>query len=144
MTPTVLLIASVLVQGGIAFVLLGVLGLIRIPLVMRGKIRLDQVALSREPWPLHEKRVANAFDNQFQVPVLFYAASGLSLYFGPVWFEVVLAWVFVLTRIVHAAVFATNNDVVRRFFAYAAGCVALAILWLDLTLRLLLLLAGGR
>jgi hypothetical protein len=130
------LVLAILLQGVVAFVLLAVLGNIRLPLVGSGKIRMADIALSREPWPEHEKRVSNAFDNQFQMPVLFYVGAGIALYFGASWVEVLLAWLFVVSRIAHATVFATTNNVHQRFSAYAIGCVVLAILWFDLLIRL--------
>jgi hypothetical protein len=130
------MIGALLAQGAIAIVLLWVLGAIRIPLVVQRKIKMRDVALSREPWPENEKRVSNAFDNQFQLPVLLYLGGGVSLYFGPIWIEIVAVWLFVLTRIVHAAVFATTNNVVYRFSAYTAGYVILSAFWLELILRL--------
>ena len=137
------LILAMLVQGGIALLLLLVLGAIRVPLVARGDMPVGRIALSREPWPEHEKKVSNAFDNQFQLPVLFYAVCGLSLYFGVTWIEVVLAWLFVLARIAHAAVFAINNNVPGRFAAYSTCFAALGILWLDLVIRLILTATGA-
>ncbi len=140
---TAWLIAAVLVQGLIAAVLLLALGAIRLPLVHAGRIKVDDVALSRDPWPIQEKRVSNAFDNQFQLPVLFYVACGLALYFGPGALEAILAWLFVLTRIAHAAVFATTNNVGQRFAAYSLGFAVLGILWIDLAVRLVLVASGS-
>jgi hypothetical protein len=137
------LVAAMLVQGAIAFVLLLLLGSIRLPMVARGRIHIRDIALSREPWPDNEKRVSNAFDNQFQLPVLFYVACGLALYFGAIWIEVLLAWLFVLSRLAHAAIFAYDNHVIRRFSAYTLGAVALALLWLDLVVRLILIATTG-
>ena len=130
------LVAAILAQAAIAIVLLIVLGMIRVPMVASGKMPMRDIALSREPWPVHEKRVSNAFDNQFQVPVLFYVACGLALYFGPSWLEVALAWLFVLSRIVHAAVFATSNYVPQRFMAYAIGTTVLGLFGIELLIRL--------
>lgn len=137
MTPaTIALIAAALAQGAIALVLLFMLGAIRVPMVTSGKMPVAKVALSREPWPEHEKKVANAFDNQFQLPVLFYVAIGLTLYFGATWIEVVLAWLFVVSRLIHTVIFVTRNRVYRRFFAYTFGYAVLGIYWLDLIARL--------
>lgn len=138
------LVAAMLGQGAIALLLLFVLGTIRVPMVARGEMPVGRVALSREPWPEHEKKVSNAFDNQFQLPALFYVACGLALYFGPILFEVVLAWLFVLSRIVHAFIFATRNRVYRRFFAYTFGYAMLCLFWLDLIVRLVLSATGPR
>ena len=142
--PKYLMVAALLAQGVIALVLLFVLGTIRIPLVLQKKVRVRDVALSREAWPEHEKRVSNAFDNQFQLPVLFYVASGISLTFGPIGFEVVVAWLFVATRVVHAAVFATTNNVNHRFLAYTAGYLVLLVFWGELILRLCFLMIWNR
>ncbi|MEO6013943.1 MAG: MAPEG family protein [Devosia sp.] len=130
------LIGAVLAQGAIAIVLVYLLGSIRVPMVASGKMKMRDIALSREPWPEHEKKVANAFDNQFQLPVLFYVGCGLSLYFGTIWIEVIVAWLFVLTRVVHAVVFATTNRVQHRFFWYTAGLGILTFFWLELIARL--------
>ena len=127
-----LIVLAMLAQGGIAMLLLMRLGAIRVPLVMRGKVDMEAIALSREPWPEGEKRVSNAFDNQFQLPVLFYVACGLALYLGAGWIAVVLVWLFVVTRVVHALIFITSNIVPWRSFAYSAGFVCLALLWLWL------------
>ena len=134
-----LLVGSMLAQGLLALVLVWVLGAIRIPLVAGGKIKVADIALSREAWPEHEKRVSNAVDNQFQLPLLFYVACGLCLYFGPIWVEVLLGWLFVVSRMVHALIFVTHNRVYRRFFAYTFGYAVLAVFWIDLIVRLILI-----
>lgn len=136
--------ALLLAQGAIALVLLFVLGAIRVPMVANGTMPVAKVALSREPWPEHEKKVSNAFDNQFQLPLLFYVASGVALYLGAGWLEAALAWAFVVSRIVHAVIFATRNRVYRRFFAYTFGYGVLIIFWLDLIIRLLVNAFGSR
>lgn len=132
------LIAAILAQGALALGLLWYLGTIRIPMVMQGEVRIDDIALERQGWPKREWQASNAFDNQFQLPVLFYVGAGLALYFGPTIFEVVLAWLFVVTRYVHAFVHITDNHVIRRFAAYFAGLAVLCVLWLDLVVRLFL------
>lgn len=140
-TAATWLIAAILAQGMIAFVLLWVLGTIRVPMVASGRMPIPDIALSRDPWPAHEKRISNAFDNQFQLPVLFYVACGLALYFGPSWIEVIIAWGFVVARVAHATIFATTNNVVQRFSAYTACFAILVIFWIDLIIRLVF--AGG-
>ena len=131
------LAVAVFAQGLLALLLLGYLGTIRVPLVVSGKVRIRDVALSREPWPEREKQVSNAFDNQFQLPVLFYVACGFSILMQSGWLDVLLAWAFVVTRYVHAFIFITDNHVVRRFFAYSAGYFILCLLWAWIGFRLL-------
>ena len=134
------LIAAILAQGALALGLLWYLGTIRIPMVMKGEVRIDDIALERKGWPKREWQASNAFDNQFQLPMLFYVGAGLALYFGPTLLEIVLAWLFVVSRYVHALVHVTDNHVVRRFAAYFVGLLLLSVFWLDLAVRLVLAL----
>jgi hypothetical protein len=71
--------------------------------------------------------------NQYELPVLFFVVC-LSLYVtnGAHWLAVILAWVFVVTRILHAAVHLGSNDLRLRAPAFAAGLLAVALLWLIL------------
>lgn len=134
------LIAAILAQGALALGLLWYLGAIRIPMVMKGEVRIDDIALERKGWPKREWQASNAFDNQFQLPVLFYVGAGLALYFGPTLLEIVLAWLFVVSRYAHAFVHVTDNHVIRRFAAYLIGLLLLCAFWLDLAVRLVLAL----
>jgi hypothetical protein len=51
---------------------------------------------------------------------------------------VVLSWVFVLTRFVHAGIFVTSNNVPQRGMAWFAGVVVLMAMWMYFALRILL------
>ena len=134
---TTWLLAAMLAQGALALGLLWYLGSIRVPMIVRGEVNIRDIALSREPWPEREKKVSNAFDNQFQLPTLFYVACIVSVFVGPTWFDLVLAWAFVLTRYLHAAIHVTDNNVIRRFWAYAAGLAVLTLFWLALLVQLI-------
>jgi hypothetical protein len=142
-SETALVLLAALAQGAIALVLLWILGTIRVPLVTRRQVRLRDVALSRDPWPENEKKISNAVDNQFQLPVLFYVAAAIAVYLGAGSLDVILAWAFVATRIAHAAVFATTNNVAHRFFTYAAGYAILVIFWIAMFVRIAMMTAGG-
>lgn len=129
------LLAAVFAQVALIFSLGVRLGFVRVPLIMRGEVKLGAVALSRSAWPEKEQKVANAFDNQFQLPVLFFAGAVIALNFGPIWIESILALLFVASRFVHAIIHVTTNNVVRRFWAYSIGFALLAAFWLILAGR---------
>lgn len=133
----VALIVAMLAQGALALGLVWYLGSIRIPMILRGEVSIRDIALSRQGWPEREKQVSNAVDNQFQLPLLFYVACGLALALGPTWFNVVLAWAFVVSRYLHAAIHITDNNVIRRFWAYTVGLGILTVFWLVLVLQLM-------
>ncbi|AVF02293.1 MULTISPECIES: MAPEG family protein [Devosia] len=124
------------------FLTLGLLiwmGRERVPRVMRGEIKVADIAVEKDAYPLKARLLSNSFDNQFQLPLLFFVGALAALHFGLLdWFTVGLAWLFVFLRYVHAAIHVTTNRVYRRFAAYTAGLAVLALFWLWLVLRLLL------
>jgi hypothetical protein len=135
-----LLILAVFAQVLLAMGILVWMGLERVPRVMRGEVAIKDIAVDREAYPLRARLLSNSFDNQFQLPVLFYVAALLALWAGEAgWLDLLLAWLFVALRYVHAAVHVSTNRVYRRFAVYTAGLVVLALLWLWLVLRLVIL-----
>ena len=137
------LIAAVLGQGVLIVVVPALLHHARIPLVVRGDVRIADIALDRENWPDRSRQVANAYANQFELPVLFFVAALLSLYFGATLLDTLLAWLFLASRVVHAFIHVTSNRVVRRFSAFAVGAVIVAIWWLVLIVRLIMVATSG-
>lgn len=131
------MLLAILAQGALALLLLWVLGWQRLPRVASREVAIDDIALSDAVWPDEAKQAANAFNNQFQLPTLFYVAAGLSLYLGPNVLVLVLAWLFVVSRYLHAAIHVTTNRVQHRFAVYVAGYAVLSIFWLALSVRVL-------
>jgi hypothetical protein len=75
--------------------------------------------------------------------VLFYVAALLALWSGSIgWGEVILAWLFVVLRYVHAAIHTSSNSLLPRFSVYTAGMVVLCVFWLWVVGRVLLLPLG--
>ena len=74
--------------------------------------------------------------NQYELPVLFYVAC-LALYAtnGASWLAVALAWVFVLSRIVHAAIHLGPNIVPLRGAAFAVGMLTVFALFIMLAVH---------
>lgn len=143
MTPDNLVIAAVLLQGLLALIVLVVLGFRRVPKVMSGQIKIRDIALDASNWPEGEQQAANAFNNQFQLPVLFYVAAGLTIYFGSTWLDAALALLFVASRYVHAQIHVTSNYVPNRFTAYVVGFLLLALWWLVIAVRLIATMIGA-
>jgi hypothetical protein len=135
-----LLILALVLQVALTFGVLILLGRARLPLIARGEVRIDDIAVASSAWPLKSQQIANNFNNQFQLPVLFYIALVLILVVGGAGlFEVVLAFAFVATRYAHAYIHCTSNNVRQRFAAYFAGLVLLILLWGWIVVRLLVL-----
>jgi hypothetical protein len=79
--------------------------------------------------------------NQFELPVLFYVliAFALPLRHADL-LIVLLSWVFVITSLAHAGIFATSNDVRQRSLAWFAGVLVLLVMWVYFALKVLLLI----
>jgi hypothetical protein len=137
------LVAAVLAQGVLVFIVTALLYRARIPLILRGKVRIGEIAIEKNNWPERSRLVENAYGNQFEMPVLFFVAALLALYFGATLLEAILAWVFVMSRYAHAFIHLTSNHVVRRFSAFALGAIVVAVLWLELIIRVIAIAAGG-
>ena len=133
------LLAPVLVQVLLTFCLLFWTGRVRFAAARAGAVRVQDISLGERTWPAPVQQVSNAFANQFELPVLFYAVVGLALATrqGDTLF-VGLAWLFVLTRIVHAGIYATSNVVIRRFQAFLAGALVLLAMWFVFAVKILL------
>jgi hypothetical protein len=127
------------VEVGLTFFLLFWMGHARVSAVRRREVAIPDIALGQPGWPTRVTLVANAYHNQLQLPVLFYVLVILALFTRKVDFLfVVLAWMFVTTRLVHAAIHVTSNDMRTRFAAFAVGAVILLIMWLIFAVRILL------
>lgn len=81
--------------------------------------------------------VRNNLANQFELPVLFFAAC-LALYVtnGANAFTVALAWIFVISRYGHAAVHVTTNRIRHRQPLFVAGFLALFVMWVWFALHI--------
>ena len=94
------------------------------------------LAMGRVEWPDDAAKRAASYRNQFEAPVLFYAVVGFALITkGADTLMIVLAWLFVLTRIVHAAIHIGPNKVRWRSPAFALGFAIVVIMWIKLFLH---------
>ena len=127
------------VQVVLTFVLLFWMAGARVDAVRRGDVHPRDVALRQPNWPQHETQIANAYHNQLELPVLFYVLTILAIVtrHADLLF-VVLAWVFVVFRLLHVYIHLTSNHLGRRFAMFATGAVVLVVMWGIFILRRLL------
>jgi hypothetical protein len=92
---------------------------------------MKDIALNQPNWPKKATQLGNCLKNQFEFPLLFYALVALALPLRQADLAfVLLSWVFVATRYVHAGIFVTSNDVKQRSLAFFAGAIVLLIMWI--------------
>jgi hypothetical protein len=132
------ILLPVFVQVGLTFALLFMTGGRRLASLRKGYVRIPDIALGQRAWPERVQATSNAYANQLELPVLFFVLVPLAIITrkADVIF-VVLSWVFVVTRLIHAGIFITTNDVRQRFIAFVVGVVVLLIMWIIFALRIL-------
>jgi hypothetical protein len=136
-----MVLLPVFVLIGLTFALLLWMALARRDALVGGETKIRDIVLGQPNWPVRATQVGNCFKNQFELPVLFYILIAIALPLRHADFIiVVLSWVFVIARLVHAGVFVTSNDLNRRSLAWFAGVLVLLAMWLYFALRILLLI----
>lgn len=135
--PTIL--APLFLQVLLTLLLLLWLAVLRQRDFSSGAVRPSDIALREPKWSPRAQQVGYAFGNQFELPVLFYVLTILAMMtrHADLLF-VVLAWIFVLSRLIHAFEHTTSNVVKRRGGWYAVGAVVLILMWLIFIVRIML------
>jgi hypothetical protein len=103
-----------------------------------GAVKPGDVALREAAWSKRTMQAAYSFSNQFELPVLFYVLTILewvTRHAG--YFFVVLAWVFVISRLLHAYIHVTSNVYRLRSAFYSVGAVVLMIMWVAYIVEVL-------
>jgi hypothetical protein len=103
-----------------------------------GLAKPQEIALREPNWPAHTRQVAYAYCNQLELPVLFYVLTILAYFThhaGTLF--VILAWIFVLFRLLHAYVHVMSNVVSIRGPLFGVSAVVLAVMWLIFMVQVL-------
>ena len=132
------ILLPVFVQVALTFILLFWMGIVRGRAIRRRQTRIPDIALGQPNWPPDVLKVANAYHNQFQLPLLFYVVVIVAWYTRKADFLfVVLEWVFVVTRLLHAGIHVSSNNVSYRFYAFVVGAIVLLVMWIIAAVRIL-------
>jgi hypothetical protein len=136
-----MVLLPVFVLIGLTFFLLIWMAGARRNALVGGQTRIRDIALGQPNWPERSTQIANCFANQFEIPLLFYILIAIALPLRRTDLVIVLlSWVFVVTRFVHAGIFVTSNDLNRRSLAWFAGVLVVFAMWVYFALKILLLI----
>jgi hypothetical protein len=102
------------------------------------EVRAGDIALGQKAWPERILKIGNCFQNQLELPVLFYVLVVLAIiaHKADLLF-VILSWVFVASRFVHAFIHTGSNIVRLRGGVYGVGLIVLIAMWLVFAARVL-------
>lgn len=120
------------------YFLIARMALTRVASIKAGETKLKDVALGQNAWPTRVAQIGNAYSNNLELPLLFYALVAFAMMTkkDDLVF-VVMSWLFVASRYAHAYVHITSNNVPMRFNMFGAGVVILGLMWGIFAVRIL-------
>jgi hypothetical protein len=134
-----MILLPLFVEVALTFVLMFWMAAQRRSAFAGGEVSYDDIALREPNWPRRTLAVANAYHNQLELPLLFYVLTILAYntrHAGLLF--LLLAWVFVVMRLLQAYVHVTSNRVALRGAFFMAGGIVLAIMWAIFVVEILL------
>ena len=136
---TTMILAPLFVQVLLTFAVMIGMMVTRTGALQSGTTRFEDIAMREPNWPRQAALYGNSFSNQFELPVLFYVLTILAMMTRHADFLfVVLAWIFVLFRVLQAFVHVTSNNVRFRGGWYGIAAIVLLIMWLIFIVKILL------
>lgn len=134
-----MILLPLFVEVALTLLLMFWMGRVRTAAIKSGEVRIKDIALGQAAWPVRIQQVSNAYRSQFELPVLFYVLTVLAIVTRHADFLfVALAWLFVVTRLVHAYIHTGTNYVPHRFYVFVAGFVVLVAMWGIFAVEILL------
>jgi hypothetical protein len=134
-----MIILPVFVQVLLTIGVLFVMGTRRRTALVSKTTRLKDIALGQNAWPADATKASNNYKNQFEIPVLFFAACAFALITKTVDFWMMFwAIVFVVSRIVHAGIHLGANPVMPRAYVFFIGPIAVLVMWITIVVRAVL------
>lgn len=113
----------------LVFFLFVMVSIKRMQAVGSGQVEIDNLAYKHnEPETSH--RWANNLNNQFELPMLFYALVALLYATGGVnWMNVTLSYCFLIGRVLHTFVQVTGDNISLRGKVFTINFLALVAMW---------------
>lgn len=123
------ILKPVLVQAGLTFFLLFWMGKERVGAIRSGTVIRNQTGV-RPTWVGRAGTVSNAYHNQLEMPMLFYAVVLFALAINAAdHVMTMLAWAYAGLRVVHAAIHTTYNKIPHRFGVFILSNLVLVAMW---------------
>ena len=101
----------------------------RLPYLMKNNIPAQELQNASDvavKLPGKVRRVSDNYNHRHEQPTLFYAlAIALALTGEAGTSQILLAWVYVASRVIHSTIQCTYNSVMHRFLLFFVGTVAL-------------------
>jgi len=134
-----LILYPVFAQAALTFGVGIWLARLRFAAVKRGDLSPRYFAINRGgEVPEYLAKGHNNYNNLLELPILFYAVTALLLITVKVEpAQVVLAWIFTGSRLVHTYIHTTYNNIRHRLRAFLVGAGSLIFMWCLFFVRML-------
>ncbi len=125
-----LMVLLTVIVGGVAVA-------VRFASVKNGDVSFKYYKLMEgENVPEIVTKTTRNFNNQFEIPVLFYIACTLHISFGiENAIAVIFAWLFVSFRFIHSYIHLTYNHILHRMLVFWASFICVVVLWVNLLVQ---------
>lgn len=102
----------------------------RIRALKSGAVKLSYFKIyNQEAGPSDMEQASRHFTNLFEVPVLFYVVTIVGILYSEGLVFTVLAWLYVLARLIHAYIHLGSNNVRHRMIPFGLGWLILIAMW---------------
>lgn len=146
MKPTMLpILWPVLALVAWTYLILGWMAFVRVRAGLRGQIVPGDFRLGESARvPQHVVLANRNYMNLLELPILFYLACVvIAITQVPSGLQVILAWAYVLCRVLHTLIHLSYNHVMHRLAAFSASNAALGVLWVTAQMGMVRLGTGG-
>lgn len=135
-----LLILAMFAQVLLTFSVMIIMGRRRFAAAKAKLITAENLStMSLENAPEKVQLAGRNFENQFEMPVLFYVVSLAALALNTVSPAfVALAWAYVLLRVVHSIIHLGKNTMLLRFRSFLLSSLVLLVMWAYLVIHIFL------
>jgi hypothetical protein len=124
-----LILLPVLVQVVLTLGIYVILIRAKIRAIKAGECNQARRALYEDAWPEYVLKINNNLRNQFELPVLFYVVAGVLWALDAVHvLALAAAWLFAVSRIVHAWIHVGSNYLPNRRRAFTVGWWIVAVM----------------
>ena len=105
---------------------------------LTGIVQIKQFRIYEGEFPTNFQSARQHYKNMFEMPILFYILCILLIINNNYsQFDVILAWGFVLFRVLHSLARIPNRDVNLRFGLFTGSFIMLVIGWINFSLKFL-------
>lgn len=138
MTKDFSILYPVLVQALILFATLFLMAFERFKAINAKQVRAGEAG-ERPTFLGRAGTVSNAYHNQLEMPMMFYAVVAFALITDCAdWEMTALAWVYVALRAVQTFIHVTYNKIGHRAAAFVGSAIVLMAMWINLAIWLIL------